>query len=142
MSNSKSNPLLPVLGLLLAIVVLIGGGMGGCAAYNHYRVYSATQAGRAVLAEAESSRQVKTLEAKAAAESAKSLAEAEVIRARGTAQANKIIANGLGGPAGYLEYLKIQAMSEAKGQIIYVPTEAGLPVTEAARLNHLAASGD
>lgn len=126
--------------LVFVIVVVIGGGAGSCALYNNYRVYSAQQAGRAVLAEAQSSRQVKTLEAKAAKESAQSYADAEVIRAQGAAQANRIIANGLGGPAGYLEYLKIEAMKDSKNQIVYVPTEAGLPITEAGRLTPRAAA--
>lgn len=123
----------PVIAIALAALVLLGTGVGGCAAYNNYRVYSAEQAGRAVLAEAQSSRQVKTLEAKAAMESAKLLAEAEVTRAEGAAKANHILQNSLGGPEGYLRYLQIQALGDTKAQLIYVPTEAGLPVTEASR---------
>lgn len=131
---SNGNPLMVALGLALAIAVLIGGGMGSCSAYNHYRVYSAEQAGRAVLAEAESSRRVKVLEAQAAKDSAQSLAEAEIIRAEGVAKANKIVADGLGGPQGYLEYLKIEAMKETQNQVVYIPTEAGLPITESGRM--------
>lgn len=122
-----------VIAAVVAIMVL-GTGVGGCAAYNNYRVYSAEQAGRAVLAEAQSSRQVKTLEAKAAMESAKLLAEAEVTRAEGAAKANHILQNSLGGPEGYLRYLQIQALGDTKAELIYVPTEAGLPVTEARRI--------
>lgn len=132
--RQSGSPYLAIGSLIALVLVLL---VGGCAGWNHYRVYSAEQAGKAVLAEAQSSRQVKTLEAVAAKESAKSLADAEVIRARGVAKANKIIADGLGGPQGYLEYLKIEGMKEAKGQIIYVPTEAGLPITEATRLQHI-----
>ena len=40
----------------------------------------------------------------------------------------------LGGPEGYLRYLQIQALAETRASLIYVPTEAGLPVTEARRL--------
>jgi regulator of protease activity HflC (stomatin/prohibitin superfamily) len=88
----------------------------------------------AALAEAQSSRQVAILEARAKKESAVSLAEAEVIRAEGAAKANQILQNSLGGPEGYLRYLQIQALEDSKAQLIYVPTEAGLPVTEARRL--------
>lgn len=118
--------------LLLTVVLLLG--IGSCAAYNEYRVYSAQQAGKAVLAEAQSSRQVKTLEAKAAMESAKLLADAEVERARGAAEANHILQNSLGGPEGYLRYLQIQALQDSQATLIYVPTESGLPVTESMRL--------
>lgn len=123
-----------IIGIAFAFALTVGTGVGGCAAYNHYRVYSAQQAGKAVLAEAESSRQVKTLEAKATMESAKLLADAEVTRARGAAQANAILQNSLGGPEGYLRYLQIQALQDTKAQMIYVPTEAGLPITESRRL--------
>lgn len=103
-------------------------------AWPQYRVYSQRLAGEAALAEAQSSRQVAILEARAKKESALSLADAEVIRAQGAAKANQILQNSLGGPEGYLRYLQIQALEDSKAQLIYVPTEAGLPVTEAQRL--------
>ena len=91
-------------------------------------------AGKALLAEAQSSRQVKVLEARAVLESAKSLSDAEVLRAEGAAKANRILQDSLGGPAGYLRYLQIQAIQEQRASLIYVPTEGGLPITEASRL--------
>ncbi len=103
--------------------------------YPQYRVYSQRLSGEAALAEAQSSRQVAILEARAKKESAIQLAEAEVIRARGAAQANAILQNSLGGPEGYLRYLQIQALESSKASLIYVPTEAGLPVTESRRLS-------
>jgi hypothetical protein len=114
------------LGAVLLVLVL--------AFYPQYRVYSQRLAGEAALAEAQSSRQVAILEARAKKESAISLAEAEVIRAEGAAKANKILQNSLGGPEGYLRYLQIQALEDTKAGLIYVPTEAGLPITEARRL--------
>lgn len=113
-------------GVVAVLVLLLG--------WPQYRVYQQRLAGEAALAEAQSSRQVAILEAKAKKESAISLAEAEVIRAEGAAKANQILQNSLGGPEGYLRYLQIQALEDSKAQLIYVPTEAGLPVTEAKRL--------
>ena len=113
--------------VILVLLLLIG--------WPQYRVYSQRLAGEAALAEAQSSRQVAILEARAKKESAISLAEAEVIRARGAAEANAILQNSLGGPEGYLRYLQIQALENSKSSLIYVPTEAGLPVTEARRLD-------
>lgn len=115
-------------------------GIGGCMwGYPKYKVYSYEMDGRAVLAQAESSRQVAVREALAMKDSAKYKAEAEVIRADGVAKANHIIANGLGGPEGYLRYLAIEAMNEqaksGHATIVYVPTEANIPITEAARFN-------
>ncbi len=113
--------------IILLLVFLIG--------YPQYRVYSQRLAGEAALAEAQSSRQVAILEARAKKESAISLADAEVIRAKGAAQANAILQDSLGGPEGYLRYLQIQALEGTKASLIYVPTEAGLPVTESRRLD-------
>ena len=58
----------------------------------------------------------------------------EVERAKGVAEANRIVADGLGGPEGYLRYLYIEHLAQSQGQIIYVPTEGGLPILEAGRL--------
>ena len=113
--------------IILLLVFLIG--------YPQYRVYSQRLAGEAALAEAQSSRQVAILEARAKKESAISLADAEVIRAKGAAQANAILQDSLGGPEGDLRYLQIQALEGTKASLIYVPTEAGLPVTESRRLD-------
>lgn len=115
-----------LVGAVLLVLLLLG--------WPQYRVYQQRLAGEAALAEAQSSRQVAILEARAKKESAISLAEAEVIRAEGAARANKILQDSLGGPEGYLRYLQIQALEGSKAQLIYVPTEAGLPVTEARRL--------
>ena len=113
-------------GIVLLLALLLG--------WPQYRVSQQRLAGEARLAEAQSSRQVAILEARAKKESAISLAEAEVIRAEGAAKANRILQDSLGGPEGYLRYLQIQALEETKASVIYVPTEAGLPVTEAKRL--------
>ena len=98
--------------------------------WPQYRVYCGRLAGEAALAEAQSSRKVAILEAEARRESAIALAEAEVFRAEGAAKANRILQDSLGGPDGYLRYLQIQALENTQTSLIYVPTEAGLPVTE------------
>ena len=123
-----------VLGTLILLTVVVGGGLGSCAAYNSMRVWNAETAGEAELAQARQNRQIATLEAEAKLESAKLLARAEVERAKGVAEANRIVADGLGGPEGYLRYLYIENIAQSQGQIIYVPTEGGLPILEAGRL--------
>jgi hypothetical protein len=115
----------------VSLIVLACLALVGCPRYN---VYAQEMAGRAKLAEAQSSRQVAILEAHAKMESAKELAQAEVIRAEGAAKANHILQNSLGGPEGYLRYLQIQAYGDTNAKVIYVPTEGGLPITEARRL--------
>ena len=129
MSQSAFRGLLLIAGLILAVVLLL-------LVWPQYRLYSQRLAGEAALAEAQSSRQIAILEARARKESAIALAEAEVIRANGAARANAILQNSLGGPEWYLRYLQIQALESSRAQLIYVPTEAGLPVTESRRLEN------
>ena len=119
--------------LFIGLIILMMWGM------PKYRVYSMELRGQAVLAEAESSRQVAVREAQSLKDSAQFKAEAEIIRAEGVSKANKIIAEGLGGPEGYLRYLAINAMQEQaqnkNATTVYIPTEAGIPITEAQRFN-------
>jgi len=97
-------------------------------------VWQQSMEGQAELAHAEYSRQIATCEAMAKKESAKSLADAEIIRARGVAEANKIIGDSLQDNEGYLRYLWIQGLQTNQMQVVYVPTEANLPIMEAHRL--------
>ena len=89
--------------------------------------------GEAELARAEQNRKIAVLEAKAKEESANSLAKAEIIRAQGVAQANKIIGDSLQNNDAYIHYLWIEALKESQNDVIYIPTEAGIPITESAR---------
>lgn len=120
--------------IAILLIVLVGGGLGSCAAYNSVRVWNAETAGEAELAQATQNRKIKVLEAQAKMDSASLEANAEIARARGLAEANRIVADSLGGPEGYLRYLYIQNLEQSQGQIIYVPTEGGLPILEAGRL--------
>ena len=126
-----------ILILLVVAALLIPIAMWGL---PQYRLYSERLAGEARLAEAQSSRRIAILEAEARRESAVALAQAEVLRAEGAARANQILQDSLGGPEGYLRYLQIQALERANANLIYVPTEAGLPVTEASRLRAVGVS--
>lgn len=99
-----------------------------------YSVWSSQKQGEAEYAHAESSRQIAILEAQAKCESSKSLAEAEIIRARGVAESNKIIGDSLRENESYLRYLWVQGLQTNQMQVVYVPTEANLPILEASRL--------
>lgn len=104
------------------------------AVHARYSVWSSQKAGEAELARAQSNRQIKTLEAKANEESAYHLAAAEVVRAEGVAQANKIIGDSLKENEAYLRYRWIEGLQTNQMQVIYVPTEGNLPILEAGRL--------
>lgn len=112
---------------ILLITVL---GMWGCPQYN---VYQQEKAGEAEFKKAEQNRRVKVLEAQAKKEAATLEAEAEVERAKGIAGANKIIADGLKGNDEYLRYLWIDKVAggNVSREVVYVPTEANLPILEA-----------
>jgi regulator of protease activity HflC (stomatin/prohibitin superfamily) len=114
----------------LLIFVLLN--LSGCTFYPPYYAYEQEWVGKAELAKADYSKQVVVQEAKAKEEAAHFLANAEVARAEGVAKANKIIGNSLKDNESYLRWLYIEGMREKTGQeIIYIPTEAGLPILEA-----------
>ena len=64
---------------------------------------------------------------KAKLDSAKLLGDAEVERAKGVAQANKIIGDSLKGNDAYLRYLWINEISN-QPNAMYIATEGGLPI--------------
>ena len=64
-------------------------------------------------------------------QSAKKDAEIAVAKSMGVAESNKVIASSLT-PA-YLRYLWIQGLQTNQTQVVYVPTEANLPITEAGK---------
>ena len=103
-----------------------------------YNVWQQQLEGMAQLAKAEQNRQIAINEAKAKSESSAHLANAEIERAKGAAEANRIVADSLGGSEGYLRWLFLEKLGEIKdGQIIYLPTEAGIPILEANRLKEV-----
>jgi len=125
---------LKVFGLVSVIIIgmlfLIGGGM---AILPIYGVWQQGLKGEAELRRAEQNRKITIQEAMAKLEAADYLNQAEVMRAEGVAKANEIVQEGLGGPEGYLRYLWINGLEGNQASIIYVPTEAGIPILEAGR---------
>lgn len=119
-----------VVAVLLALVVVLVG-------FPSYNVYSKQMQGKAAYEEAVQNRRIRVLEAQAALDSAALTAQAEIARARGTNEANRIMAESLGGPENYLRWSYIHMLEETAGkgdrQVIYLPTEAGMPVLEAGR---------
>ena len=116
----------------LIVVALLCGSLYGCPQYN---VYSSQMAGEAELAQAKYSKQVAVQTAQAKLDSADLMAQADVRRAEGVAKANEILQKSLGGPDGYLRWKYIEMLEDTANSpgktIIYVPTEANLPILEA-----------
>ena len=95
-------------------------------------VYRANLAGQAALQEAESARRITVVQAEAERDAATMQKQRDIIRAEGIAASNKIIANSI--TPQYIEWLWVEALKDTKNQVIYVPTEANLPLLEAMRL--------
>ena len=118
-----------IFGIFTLVAVAIGGLMWGLPSYNRYQNLLDAQN---QLAAQQYLKQVNIATAEAKNESAKYEAEAEVTRAQGVAQANKIIGDSLQNNEAYLRYLWINNMTtDQQKEVIYVPTEANLPILEA-----------
>lgn len=124
-------------------------------AWPKYNVYRMELHGRAALKEAEWSKQILIEEAKAREQaalmqakarvtlaeaegkarivSAKAEGAADIERAKAAAEANRIIGESLKDNEEYLRYIWIKGLQEGKGERIYIPTEAGLPILEAGK---------
>lgn len=116
----------------ILLIFVVCGGLWGCPQYN---VYSSRLAGEAELAQAQYSKQVQLADAEGKLAAATKLAEVEVARAKGVAQANQIIGDSLKNNEAYLRYLWITDLSSNNRSptVIYVPTEANIPLLEAGR---------
>ena len=122
-NNSRAIGLAVIAGVAVVSLFLIGG--------PQYNVWKQSLGGKAELQKAEYTRKVAVLEAQAKMDSASKLAEAEVERAKGVAEANRIIGDSLKDNPRYLQYLYITGLqegSEKGNRTIYVPTEGGMPV--------------
>ncbi len=138
---------LAVVSILLVVLTLW--------AWPRYNVYKMELNGQAALKEAQWSKQILIEEAKAREQAALmqakakvTLAEAEgkaqvvrakaegladIERAKAAAEANLIIGQSLKNNEEYLRYIWIKGLQDGKGERIYIPTEAGLPILEAGK---------
>lgn len=123
--------------LTIILIIVLSCVVIGMWAIPQYNVWQQGLKGQAELKRAEQNRQITIQEAMAKKESAKSLAEADVIRAEGTAKANEIIGESLKNNEAYLHWLWIDNIEKNPNAVIYIPTEANLPILEAGRLNKL-----
>lgn len=118
-----------VIGVLLVFLIL-----SVAFGYPVYRVWSQEKRGEADLREAEWNRQISIKEAEANLESEKLNAQAEIERAKGVAESNKIIGEGLKDNEEYIKYLWVKGLTDGSSEVIYVPTEANIPIIEAGRI--------
>ena len=95
-----------------------------------YSVWSQEMKGRAELARAEQNKQIIMIEAQAILEAEQFNAQSEIVRARGMAEAMQIESGTL--TMEYIYYLWVRTMADNKN-IVYIPTEAALPILELKR---------
>ena len=107
--------------ILIGVIFLF---LWGCPQYN---VWRSEMNGKAQLANAEYSKQVLVQEANANLEAERLNAEAEVVRAQGTADARAVEGFGMTNEE-YIQYLWIKKLSMAGTSVIYLPAEGGIPV--------------
>lgn len=102
----------------------------------YYNIYAKNLEGQANLSQQEWEKKIIVEEAKAEYEAAKLKRLAEVERAKGVAEANKIIGDSLRENENYLKYLFINNLDKCDGDVVYIPTEACIPILEANRLRN------
>jgi regulator of protease activity HflC (stomatin/prohibitin superfamily) len=118
----------------LIALLLLSVSVSGCGIWPPYHVWESEMDGKAELSKAEYNTKVAVQEALAKEQAATHLASAEIARAEGVAKANAIIGDSLKNNEAYLRWLYIEGLKEnPNAQIIYLPTEAGLPILEAGR---------
>lgn len=107
-------------------LVVVGFIMFGMPVYN---VWQKEMTGKAQLAEAEWNRQIIIKEAESNFEGEKLNAKAEIERAKGMAEAIEIEGGKLNET--YIKYLWVRQNKFNDKTVIYIPTEANLPILEA-----------
>lgn len=98
--------------------------------YPVYKVWEQSKAGEAALAKATQGRQIKVQEAEAEQEAASKQAEA-----------NRILGESIRQYPESMEQKWVEAIEKTSNQVIYLPTEASVPITESARMAQKATAG-
>ena len=94
-------------------------------------VYKNRLGGQAELAQAEYNRRIAVVTAEAERDAAHAKKQAAITRAEGIAEANRIIGESI--TPQYIQWLWVEGLHEGNNEVIYVPTEANLPILEAMR---------
>lgn len=98
--------------------------------YPQYKVWEQSKAGEAALAKATQDRQIKVQEA-----------EAEQEAAGKQAEANRILGESIRQYPESMEQKWVEAIEKTSNQVIYLPTEASVPITESARMAQKSTAG-
>lgn len=121
-------------GIIVVVIFFIGIIFAWKAVTPKLNLYKANTENQKVISQQRAQSDAAVYAALSTVTQSKAMAEAEVERAKGAAQAQEIIANTLTEP--YLRYLYIQGLGTSSHEVIYLPTEAGLPILEAGRFHN------
>lgn len=125
--SGKSILVTALVGLVVVLGLMIG--------MPYYNVWQQEMDGKAEFSKAEQNRRIRVEEAKANLEAEKLNAQAEIERAKGAAAAIKIENGSI--TENYIRYLWVRQQSDLNNKtVVYIPTEAGLPILEANRHNN------
>lgn len=94
-------------------------------------LYKANTEKQAVIAEQKAQSEAAEFAARSAVTQAEAKAEAMIIEANALAESQAIIAETL--TPEYVRYLYVKAIENNTNQVIYIPTEAGMPILESGR---------
>lgn len=113
-----------------SLVLFMGISAAVAFGYPQYKVWEQRKAGEAALAKATQDRQIKVQEAEAEQEAASKQAEA-----------NRILGESIRQYPESMEQKWVEAIEKTSNQVIYLPTEASVPITESARMAQKATAG-
>jgi len=116
---------------VIIFVLCVIGGMIGC---PYYKVWKKELDGKAKLKKANWDRQILIRESEAKKRAAVNLGAAEITMAKARRKVIEEIGEALKHNPGFLRYLWIQGLQDGSSEVIYVPTEANIPIMEAMRL--------
>ncbi|WP_287046974.1 hypothetical protein [Megasphaera sp.] len=106
-----------------SLVLFLGISAAVAFGYPQYKVWEQSKDGEAALAKATQDRQIKVQEAEAEQEAASKQAEA-----------NRILGESIRQYPESMEQKWVEAIEKTSNQVIYLPTEASVPITESARM--------
>lgn len=134
--NNNVNYSLSIKAIVLTIIVGVVIVLGLMVGIPYYKVWQQEMDGKAEFSKAEQNRRIKVEEAKANLEAEKLNAQAEIERAKGAAAAIQIENGSI--TENYIRYLWVRQQGNLNDKtVIYIPTEAGLPILESTRIkNH------
>ena len=120
---------------ILTVVFVVALFFGCLYGFPTYQVWQQGMVGKAELERAEQNRQILIKEAQSKLEAAEYEGQAELKRAEYMRQAIDIESGAL--TPHYIHYLWVKQQDNLNSKtVVYIPTEAGLPILEAGRINN------